>query len=185
MARSRWKASFAGALLLCSAAGCAPPKPPRAWQQGGATLDIPRARWVRGELVVDLGSDGRVLVGGEHALSLDRAGRVFEPDGTPVALLEGDGRVRGPADVDLGQVGAVTAALPGHATAWLAVTATGEVVLFRPEGQRGSLGVWLGCNRSPYSAQACVLVTHLLAQRDLERQEPPPVLFGFGMAVGF
>jgi len=140
---------------------------------------------VRGERVVELGSDGQVLVGGEHELSIDRAGRVFEPDGTPVALLGADGRVVGPDDADLGQVGAVTAALPGRSTAWIALAPSGEVVTFGPEGERGAYGVWLGCNRSPYSAQACVLVTHLLARRDVESHEPPPVMFGFGMAVGF
>jgi hypothetical protein len=137
--------------------------------------------------VVDLASDGRVLLAGEHLLTVDRAGRVFEPDGAPVALLERDGRVRGTEDEDLGQIGAVTAALPGQTTAWLAIAPSGEVVTFGPDGRRGSLGVWLGCNRSPYAAQTCVLVTHLLAQRQRDEQEAssPPVMFGFGVGVGF
>jgi len=178
-------AVMGGILLLGSVTACEPPKPPAHWQQGGAVLEVPRARWVRGGVVVDLASDGRVLVEGEHTLTVDRVGRVFEPDGTPVALLERDGHVRGPADADLGQVGAVTAALPGERIAWIAIAPSGEVVTFEPDGKRGSLGVWLGCGRSPYAAQTCVLVTHLLAQRELDRQEPPPVMFGFGVGVGF
>jgi hypothetical protein len=135
--------------------------------------------------VVDLSADGRVLVDGEHELTIDAAGRVFEPDGTPVALLEDGGKLVGPDDVELGTVGAVTAARPGEQTAWLAVEPSGEVRLFGPRGEPRSFGVWIGCGGSPQHSQACVLVTHLMAWQAVEREPTPHVVFGWGVGVGF
>ena len=165
--------------------GCEPPKPPAHWQQGGAVLVLPRARWVRGDVTVDLFPQGQVLVDGDHVLSLDAAGRVFEPNGTPVALLEPDGAVVGRGNEDLGTVGAVTAARRGQQVAWLALQPSGEVVLFGRRGQTRPLGVWVGCGSAPRVQQACVLLSHLLAEQLLERPADPPVTFGVGIGVGF
>jgi hypothetical protein len=171
---------FAAALTACS-----PPKPPAHWEQGGTMLDIPRARWVRGDEVVELAANGAVYVDGEHDLTVDRAGRVYEPDGAPVALLEPNGRLVGPDEEDLGVVGAATASLPGSDVAWLGLYPSGELVAYGPEGQRQSLGVWLGCARGARAQQACVLVSHLLAQRLRRRSEAPAMSFGVGVGVGF
>ena len=58
-------------------AGCAP-KPPANWARGGSPLDIPHARWVRGDASVEITGDGRMLVNGEHQLTINRGGRIFD-----------------------------------------------------------------------------------------------------------
>ena len=167
-------------------AACSTPTPPANWQKGGATLDVPRARWVRGDSVIELARNGAVYVDGDHELTVDRAGRVYEADGTPVALLQADGRLIGPDDEDLGVVGAARASLPGRdAVAWLGLYPTGELVIYGDEGQRLALGVWLGCNESPRVAQTCVLISHLVAQQLRRRHQQPSVMFGVGVGVGF
>lgn len=173
----------AGAALL---AGCSTPMPPANWQKGGTALDIPRARWVRGDAVVEVARNGAVYVDGDHELTVDRAGRVYEPDGAPVALLQADGRLIGPDDEDLGVVGAARASLPGRdAVAWLGLYPTGELVVYGEEGQELALGVWLGCKGSPQVAQTCVLISHLMARELRRRAQAPAVSFGVGVGVGF
>lgn len=177
--------AWAGIVGVAAAAlGCEPPRPPAHWQQGGGVLALPRARWVQGDATVDLLPQGKVLVDGRHVLSLDAAGRVFEPDGSPVALLEPTGAVVGPDNEDLGTVGAVTAARPGQQVAWLALQPSGEVVLFGRRGRARPLGVWVGCGSAPQGRQSCVLLSHLLAGQLLERRAEPPVTFGVGVGVG-
>lgn len=171
--------------LLCVLAACSSPKAPLNWQQGGATLEIPRARWVRGDAVIELAANGAVYVDGDHHLTVDRAGRVYEPDGAPVALLEANGRLVGPDEEDLGVVGAATASLPGESTAWIGVYPSGEVTVYGDEGRRLALGVWLGCSATARTQQTCVLISHLLAQELRRRVSNPPVTFGVGVGVGF
>jgi hypothetical protein len=171
--------------FLTLSLGCSAPRPPANWPGGGAWVVTPAARWVRGGSVVDLTEDGRVLVDGDHELNIDAAGRVFEPDGTAVALLEEDGRLVGPDEAELGTVGALTAARPGEQTAWLGLEPSGEVRLFGRRGERRSFGVWIGCGPTPQHSQACMLVTHLLAQRIEQAGPTPHVVFGFGVGVGF
>jgi hypothetical protein len=167
-------------------AACSTPKPPANWQKGGAALDVPRARWVRGDAVIEVARNGAVYVNGDHELTVDRAGRVYEADGTPVALLQADGRLIGPDDEDLGVVGAARASLPGNdAVAWLGLYPTGELVIYGDEGQRLALGVWLGCTDSPRVAQTCVLISHLMAQQLRQRSQAPAMSFGVGVGVGF
>ena len=172
--------SLAGGLV-----GCKPP-PPNAWAQGGAYLEIPRARWVLGSLLVDMDWDGRVRVGGEHWLTVDRAGRAFTPGGTPIALLLPDGRLLGPGDDGLGIVGVATAARGQETTAWLQVSDSGEVVRFGERGPR-PFGVWMGCAELR-ARRACTLVTHLFALEHDRAEAGPapavPVRFGVGIGVG-
>lgn len=168
---------------LLALAACVPP-PPAHFAQGGAPLDLPRARWVRGDLTVDLLPEGRVLVNGEQEMGLDRAGRVFTPEGEPLAVLEMDGRVVGTGDQPLGHVGLVHATLPEQTTAWLSVTDSGEVVRYGEGGERVGWGAWMGCDATPRSRQACTLVSHLVGMRVVAREQAAGVSVGVGVGVG-
>lgn len=165
---------------------CASSTPPAHWQRGGTPLEIPRARWVRGDSVIEVSRNGAVYVDGDHELTVDRAGRVYRPDGEPVALLYSDGRLLGPDDEDLGIVGAARASLPGKDdVAWLGLYPSGELVVYGDEGQRLALGVWLGCHHSPHTAQTCVLISHLLTRELRRRSQAPAMTWGVGVGVGF
>jgi hypothetical protein len=175
---------MAACLLLAFGASCHAPLPPAHWQQGGAVVSVPRAQWVRYDTRVDLMPDGSVLVDGEHRLTIDAAGRVYDTESRPVALLEPDGRVVGPDDQDLGLVGAVTASLPGQRVAWLGIQPDGQVQGYSGHDIRQSLGTWLGCNVSPQAQQVCVLVTHLFAMKLRGQGSGLVWEFGVGARVG-
>ncbi|HHH11552.1 MAG TPA: hypothetical protein ENK23_05700 [Sorangium sp.] len=161
----RYAVMLAGALLVC---GCAT-VPPRGWRQGGAHLIIPRARWVYGAISIELTHRGLVTLAGAPWLTIDGAGRVSTPDGEPVALLLGDGMLRGPNDRRLGWVGAGESIKPGELKRWLVFQPSGEVL--KNDGTKlRPFGVWFGCNQRPDTLQACTLVTHLLAQSWWKRQ---------------
>lgn len=173
------KRLFAFALTLL--AGCVP-HPPAHWAVGGADVDIPAARWARPDASVDIQPDGKILVDGEHYATLDRAGRVYDADGQPIALLEPDGRVTGPDDASLGFVGRASASLPGATTAWIALQPTGDVLRFDPEGAPSPMGRWMGqCGATARTLQVCTLVTHLLL---VKQQSGPRIGIGFGFGVG-
>src|SRR5258706_4094054 len=110
------------ALAACHA------QPPPNWAQGGTPLDIPRARWTRGDKLIDIMPDGKVLGDGEHLFTLDRAGRVYQPDNEPVAVLQADGRLVGKDDAVLGKIGVRNSSPPGKDIAWLSISERGEVV---------------------------------------------------------
>jgi hypothetical protein len=172
--------------------GCTP-RPPAHWAQGGSPLDIPRARWVRGDASIEIAPDGRVLVNGEHQLTIDHAGRIFDIDAHPVALSERDGRLIGPDDKPLGMAGVWSASLPGEASAWLSVLPSGEVVRYGDDGVRTSMGAWVGnCMASASAHQTCMIVTHLLGMK-LKDERPyyrgynpgySPGLGGPGVGIG-
>jgi len=145
--------------------GCTP-RPPANWAQGGSPLDIPRARWVRGDASIEIAPDGRVLVNGEHQLTIDRGGRIFDIDAHPVALSERDGRLLGPDDKPLGVAGVWSASLPGETSAWLSLLPSGEVVRYGDDGARTSMGAWVGnCMASAPAHQTCMIVSHLLGMK--------------------
>src|SRR5262252_9258515 len=98
------RVSAAAFLVAIALAGCEP-RPPANWVQGGARLDIPRARWTRSGHLFDIMPDGKVLSDGGHVFSLDAAGRVFNPDGDPIGVLQDDGRLVGRDNVALGRIG--------------------------------------------------------------------------------
>ena len=164
-------------------AGCTP-KPPANWAQGGSPLDIPRARWVRGDASVEISGDGRVLVNGEHQLTIDRGGRIFDVDAHPVALIERDGRLIGPDDKSLGMAGVWSASLPGESVAWLSLLASGEVVRYGDEGVRSSMGAWVGnCMASAPAHQTCMNVSHLHGMK-LKDERPYNPSYAPGMTPG-
>ncbi len=162
-----------GLLVACAA------KPPPRWAEGGQSLVIPRARWERHGEVVDILPDGRVLVDGEHAFTVDGAGRVYEPNNEPVSVLEPDGRLRGKDDADLGEVGLMSAAPKGSKYAWVVIAPNGHVTTYDEEGRPRHDGVWSGCVGE--SVQTCTLVSHLLVERHVRRAHGPR--FGIGIGV--
>jgi hypothetical protein len=172
--------------LVVALVGCAGAAPPLHWAQGGAPVDVPRARWTFGETVTEIDDQGRIKINGDPQFTLDRVGRVFDGDGVPVALLERDGRVVGGDEVNLGFVGRASASLPGERRAWLTALPSGEIVRFDDDGERHPFGVWIGeCSRSQSAEQACMLVTHLLGMRLRHRGfEPGGVSIGVGLGVG-
>jgi hypothetical protein len=172
------------ALAACLAlgAGACAAKPPTGWKEGGAAVLVPRARWVFGELAVDLGHDGKVHFNGRHRWTIDRAGRIYDEEGQPLALLGKDGVLVGPDDETIGWVGAAESRLPGQNEGWLTLGMTGELVRHEEEGSR-PFGVWMGCTAMPQTAQICTLVSHLVALRLREAAREPDVSFGVGVGV--
>ena len=174
MRASAWIILIAGALTSCQA------HPPIHWAQGGSRLDIPRARWAHGDLVLDLMPDGRVLGNGEHLFTIDAAGRVFDRENDPIALLELDGQLVGKDDANLGRVGLRNASPPGVDYAWLTIDDAGTVVRFDPEGAPMPAGSWSGCGPA---LRTCTLATHVIAISQ-SRARRGRVSVGMGMGVG-
>lgn len=158
------------AALACLVSACAP-TPPSQWPQGGARLEIPRARWSLVESAVDIVPEGSIFVNAEHVLTIDRVGRVVNRDREPIALLLPDGTVLGPGDTALGSVGSLHASLAGEPNAWISVMPTGEVVRYFEDGERQSFGAWMGCNISPRTQMTCTLITHIVGMRIKEEQD--------------
>lgn len=180
--RSRMRpSSFLPLAALPLLAACAS-KPPANWAAGGLAVEPVAARWQRDGRVVDLLADGRVMIDGDHALTVDRAGRVFEPSGDAVALLEPDGALIGPDDRWMGQVGVRTASLRPRGYAWLSIAPNGAVTRFDEEGERHADGAWSpSCQGN--ASQTCMLVTHVIEWREEARR--PRVGFGVGVGMGF
>lgn len=167
--------------LLSLAAGCAP-APPAHWAQGGAMVEIPHARWVRGDGALELFPDGKITIDGQQFATLDHGGRLFDVDAQPIALLEPDGRVVGPDDAPMGFVGQASASLPESSTAWIALLPSGELVRFEEDGARAPMGAWVGqCARSARTMQVCTLISHVVA---LRARNAPRVSVGVGIGIG-
>lgn len=171
--------TLALALTACGA------RAPARWAEGGAALDLPRARATLGYAVVDLLPDGRVLINGTHDLTVDRAGRVVNADGEAVAMLERDGKLSAPDDALLGAVGWATASKGDATSAWLMIHPNGELIRFEDSGERVSMGVWVGCGPTPRASQACLLVSHVLATRGIGQMVPLSGPFTPGLRPGF
>lgn len=170
-----WAALLASALMGCQA------HPPAHWVQGGSRLDIPRARWSTGDSVLDVMPDGKVLGDGVHLFTIDVAGRVFDVDNDPIALLEMDGRLVGKDDANLGKVGLRNASPPGVDFAWLTLEDTGAVIRFDPEGGPHPDGSWSGCGPA---LRMCTLVTHLIALSQTRGRGGSRVRVGLGFGMG-
>ncbi len=174
-------------LILATAfvLGACAPGAPANWARGGALLDVPRARWVVGSSVVEVFPDGKVMLNETQEITVDRGGRVYDTNNDPVALLEPGGKLVGPGDKRLGNVGILHASEGDEPNAWLSVMPTGEVVRYEDDGGRSSLGVWIGCNQSYTAHQTCTLVTHLLVPRILASARNMNTLpTGLGMGPG-
>ncbi len=164
--------------------GACAPSAPANWARGGAMLDVPRARWVVGSATIELHPDGRVMMNDEEQMTVDRGGRVYDPAHEPIALLEPDGRVVGPGDKPLGNVGVMHASRADEKNAWISVMPTGEVVQYGSYGERSTLGVWIGCNGSYSAHQACTLISHLLGPKIISAQNATRYLPGYGYGPG-
>ena len=144
-------------------------------------LQIPTARWSRGDTTVDIRPDGKILVDNDPELAIDAAGRVFETDGDPIAVLQPDGQLVGEDNVSMGYVGPVSATFPGSDHAWFTIGSRGEVVRYDTDGDHSQDGVWQGCAGPGF--RACTLVTHLVLMRELRRRPHVGIGIGFGMGV--
>src|SRR5436190_13945794 len=167
-----------GLLLAVALAGCHAQPPPN-WSQGGSPLDIPRARWTRGDKLIDIMPDGKVLGDGEHLFTLDRAGRVYQPDLEPVAVLQPDGRLVGKDEALLGKIGVRNSSPPGKDVAWLSIGERGEVLRFDPDGDAHVDGTWTGCDPS---IRSCTLITHIVALVETRERRSP--MYGPGVGIG-
>lgn len=159
---------FTALSFACASAslGCAGSStPPPGWQQGGAAIFPQRATWTYRYNVVELLPDGRVIANDRHVFSIDRVGRVFDPDSQPIALLRPDGRLVGGGNDDLGSVGPTTAALPGAAYASLSIAPNGQVIQHAEDGDMTAIGSWAGCGFYAVTLQACMLVTLLVTTK--------------------
>jgi hypothetical protein len=128
-------------LGLAALSACAP-KPPVHWEQGGAPLILPNARWDRGsDDPIEIRSDGKVMEDGDLLMVVDRAGRIVDDDYEPIALLLPDGHVAGNDNELLGRVGHANAAPPP--AAWIAILPNGQALFStkrrarRPTGCEG------------------------------------------------
>jgi hypothetical protein len=138
------------------------------------------AHWSRGDSIIEVRPDGKVLVDNDPAFNIDGAGRVFETDGDPIAVLQPDGALVGRNQTAMGQVGLLSAAFPGSSTAWVGMGPKGEVIRYDPEGERSQDGYWQGCGGP--AVLTCTLVTHMVLLR--EWQHRPRVGVGFGIGIG-
>ncbi len=150
---------------------------PTGWTTGGQPLATPQARWVNGDILVDVGRDGRVLVNGGLLFTIDASGRVYDTSNQPVALLQRDGMVLGTGDTPMGWVGAGEAILPGDEHSWLVLQPDGLLVQSDGEGQR-AFGQWLGCHH-PAVVQTCTLVSHIVGRELKSKQGDGD---GFGLS---
>ncbi|HRI64446.1 MAG TPA: hypothetical protein PK156_09405 [Polyangium sp.] len=168
---------------LLGLTGCSPTVPAN-WAQGGAMLEIPRARWIVATSVVDVFPDGRVLINDNQQMTVDRGGRAWDTNNDPVALLERSGQVVGPGDKPLGQVGVLHAAKGGEQNAWLSVLPSGEVVQYADDGTQSPLGAWVGCNQTYQAHQTCTYLSHLLAPQILNTLQNNRSMYPYGMGMG-
>lgn len=159
---------------------------PANWTQGGAALEIPRARWIVATSVIDVFPDGRVLLNDNQQMTVDRGGRVWDSNNDAVALLEPTGKVMGPGDKLLGNVGVLHASRGEEAHAWLSVLPSGEVVQYADDGTRTPLGVWVGCSQTYQSHQTCTYLSHLLAPQIMNSLQNNQTLYprGYGLGPG-
>ena len=175
----RWIAALAAgfALTACS------PKPPPEWATGGAPLAIGPATWTAADgTTFEVSPSGAVFADGHALFTVDRAGRVYDTDNDPVAILLPDGTVAGTEDSNLGRVGVTNASPPGSDTAWLSVSPNGQVVYYESDGARNNGGVWRGCVGP--MLRTCTFVTHLITLRNATSSPTPGVMFGVGIGVG-
>jgi len=173
--------------LLPVAVACTPTPPPF-WAQGGAPLDLIDAVWERnsGEPVT-VSTDGRVERDGDLLFQFDAAGRVFDEDNEPIAVLGPDGHLVGTGDEYLGRIGLRNASPPWSRVAWLRVADDGALMLFNDDGRPVFGGEWRGCKA--HGVRSCTLVSHVLlldaVKRELSGAPYYPVTFGVGVGVWY
>jgi hypothetical protein len=169
-------------LLAAMLVGACQNTPPPGWAKGGAPLVIKAMSWKTGDgrdVAVD--AEGKVIADGDLLFSLDRAGRVYDEDNEPVALLLPDGTVVGSEGTNLGQIGVTNAAPPGGGNAWLAVLPDGHVLHFESDGERTSDGLWKGCDGPQH--RTCTLVSHLITLHRVASASQNNMYVGFGVGM--
>jgi hypothetical protein len=174
--------SFAVVLPLLAFMPACSTQPPPHWAEGGARFVTENATWTTGEgTLVQLTKDGKVIADGDHVFTIDSAGRVYDKDNEPAAIVLPDGNVAGTDDTHLGRIGLSNAAPPGGGAAWLSVFPNGEVIHYDPDGQRSTDGAWRGCTGPVL--RTCTLVSHLYTLERISRASGGGG-FTFGVGVG-
>lgn len=174
--RTLW--SVAGLCVAAVAMGCSATPPPN-WAKGGAPLALGQASWDRDGDVIEIRPDGTVVEDDSVIFQIDRVGRVYHEDGDPIAILLPSGQLVGENDTNMGEVGAISAAFPGAAYAWLSLHPSGHVIRYDRDGNEYHDGAWTGC-QGPMML-TCTLVTHVVALREWQRR--PRVGVGVGVMV--
>jgi len=176
--RSLPAAAVAASLLVA----CSNTPPPH-WAEGGARLVVGEALWKTGEeSVVQILPDGKVTADGRLLMTVDAAGRVYDADNEPVAVVLPDGNIAGLNDSHLGRIGVSNAAPPGGGPAWLTVLPNGQVTHYEPDGERSFDGTWQGCDGP--KLRTCTLVSHLYTLERVSRTANPDMFIGIGFGVG-
>jgi len=156
--------------------------------EGGASLVIAEATWTRRRgAPVLVSADGRVTRDGNLVFQLDAAGRVFDEDHEPVAVVAPGGHLFGTNDELLGRIGLRNASPPWSSIAWLRLGKDGTLVLFDPDGRPNYGGSWSGCHGA--AVRACTVVSHLMVlealQRRLANAPYSPLFIGVGAGVWY
>ena len=171
-------AGFSILLLALGLSACSATPPPR-WIEGGMPIALGNAHWLHHNGDVRLRADGTVLVDGSPLFMIDRAGRVYDMYAEPVAVLLPNGRLVGTDNTDGGEVGPISAALPGETYAWLSLRGSGRVILYQDDGAEVRGGRWTGCKGA--MLQTCTLVTHLVLLREWQRR--PRAYYRVGVVI--
>jgi hypothetical protein len=128
---------------------------------------------------VTLTKAGEVLFDGDLVFVIDAAGRLFDDDHDPFALVESDGTISGTENEMLGRVGLRNASPPWSEVAWLHVAIDGTVLVFGADGGPVNVGVWRGCDGP--AIRTCTLISHLFVLEAMRRRAYVP---DYPMMVG-
>jgi hypothetical protein len=132
-------------------------------------------------------ADGRVERDGDLLFQFDSAGRLFNEDNEPIAVLDPDGHLVGTNDEYLGRVGVRNASPPWSRVAWLRLADDGALMLFNGDGRPVFGGEWRGCKGR--GVRVCTLVSHALLLDSVKRQMSGvphyPVTIGVGVGVWY
>jgi hypothetical protein len=145
-------------LLLASLTACASGPSPR-WQQGGAPIQVDSAYFSRSQSTIELRPSGEVIEDATLLFRVDRAGRVSEADGRPVAVLREDGWLVSEDDTVIGWIGPGRSLQADRRTESVRVLPTGDAWI-----SGHAAGRWDYCAGA--MLRTCTLITHVIAARE-------------------
>lgn len=154
------RALWAAGLFALACAG----SPSARWRQGGAAIPIESAYWSRPDSTIELRPSGEVIEDEKLLFRIDRAGRVSDAVGEPVAVLAPDGWLMAEDDAPLGFIGWGASFRANRETPSVRVLPSGHALV--AVGAEG----WRDAGRFTYCEGAmlrtCTLVAHVVAARD-------------------
>lgn len=154
------------ALLSFVVAACGASTSPR-WQQGGAPTPLDSAYWSRKDSIIELRPTGEIIEQDTVLFRVDRAGRVSDAEGKPVAVLQSDGWLVAEDETIVGWIGPGTSFRADRQTPLVHVYASGDAVVADGEGAWLPAGRWDYCDGA--MLRTCTLVAHMVAARDRAR----------------